>query len=48
MQQGVERDNRDREHPVGLRVGVSGGEVTREDDDYFGSPIIEAARLCAL
>ena len=48
MQQGVERDNRDREHPVGLRVGVSGGEVTREDDDFFGNPIIEAARLCAM
>ena len=25
MQQGVERDNRDREHSVGLRVGLSGG-----------------------
>ena len=33
MQQGVERDNRDREHSVGLRVGLSGGEVSREDDD---------------
>jgi class 3 adenylate cyclase/tetratricopeptide (TPR) repeat protein len=47
MQQGVERDNRSREHWVGLRVGLSGGEVTREDDDYFGEPVIEAARLCA-
>ncbi len=33
---------------MGLRVGMSGGEVTREEDDYFGSPIIEAARLCAI
>jgi len=47
MQQGVERDNRGREHSVGLRVGLSGGEVTSEDDDYFGDPVIEAARLCA-
>src|SRR3954465_3532921 len=47
MQQGVERDNRSRERAVGLRVGLSGGEVTREDDDYFGDPVIEAARLCA-
>jgi class 3 adenylate cyclase len=47
MQQGVERDNRDREHQVGLRVGLSGGEVSKEDDDYFGDPVIEAARLCA-
>jgi class 3 adenylate cyclase len=47
MQQGVERDNRNREHSVGLRVGLSGGEVSREDDDYFGDPVVEAARLCA-
>ncbi|MGI8762505.1 MAG: ATP-binding protein, partial [Ilumatobacteraceae bacterium] len=47
MQQGIERDNRGREHSVGLRVGLSGGEVSREEDDYFGDPVIEAARLCA-
>lgn len=47
MQQGVERDNRSREHSVGLRVGLSGGEVSKEDDDYFGDPVVEAARLCA-
>jgi class 3 adenylate cyclase len=48
MQQAVERDNREREHSVGLRVGLSGGEVTREDDDCFGDPVVEAARLCAI
>ncbi len=47
MQQDVDLDNRSREHPVGLRIGVSGGEVTREQDDYFGDPVIEAARLAA-
>ena len=47
MQQGVEQDNRGSESPVGLRVGLSGGEVSREDDDYFGDPVVEAARLCA-
>jgi len=47
MQQGIERDNRTREQAVGLRVGLSAGEVTREVDDYFGDPVIEAARLCA-
>jgi class 3 adenylate cyclase len=47
MQQEVERDNRGREHAVGLRVGLSGGEVTREEGDYFGDPVIEAARLCS-
>jgi class 3 adenylate cyclase/tetratricopeptide (TPR) repeat protein len=47
MQQGIERDNRARAQPVGLRVGLSVGEVTHEDDDYFGDPVVEAARLCA-
>jgi class 3 adenylate cyclase/tetratricopeptide (TPR) repeat protein len=47
MQQGVDRDSRRRERPVGLRVGVSAGEVSSEDGDYFGEPVIEAARLCA-
>lgn len=48
MQQAVERDARDRLDEVGLRVGLSGGEVSREGDDYFGDPVIEAARLCAV
>ena len=47
MQQVVHRDNADTERPLGLRVGVSAGEVTREAEDYFGEPVIEAARLCA-
>lgn len=47
MQQGIERDNRSRDPAVGLRVGISVGEVTVEDGDYFGDPVIEAARLCA-
>ncbi len=42
MQQGVERDNRDQDHSVGLRVGLSGGEVSREEDDFFGDPVVEA------
>ena len=32
---------------VGLRVGLSVGEVTKEEGDDFGDPVIEAARLCA-
>ncbi|HYA69029.1 MAG TPA: AAA family ATPase, partial [Acidimicrobiales bacterium] len=47
MQQAVERDNRAHEHRVGLRVGLGGGEVTVEHGDYFGDPVVEAARLCA-
>jgi len=48
MQQGVDRDNCSSGKPVGLRVGLSGGEVMREGTDYFGEPVVEAARLCAL
>jgi class 3 adenylate cyclase/tetratricopeptide (TPR) repeat protein len=47
MQQGVERDNRGREHSVDLRVGLSVGEASNEEGDYFGDPVVEAARLCA-
>jgi class 3 adenylate cyclase len=47
MQQGVELDNRGREHAIGLRVGLSQGEVTKDGGDYFGDPVVEAARLCA-
>lgn len=30
-----------------VRVGISAGDVTFEDDDVFGMPVIEASRLCA-
>jgi class 3 adenylate cyclase len=48
MQQAVEHDNRRSADRVGLRIGLSGGEVTIEDDDYFGDPVVEAARICAI
>ncbi len=48
MQQGVDLDNRGLDQPLGLRVGLSGGEATKEADDYFGDPVIEAARLSAM
>lgn len=47
MQQAIDRDNRSAIRPVGIRVGLSAGEATKEADDYFGDPVIEAARLCA-
>jgi class 3 adenylate cyclase len=47
MEQGVEQDNRGNEEVVGLRVGLSVGEASSEDGDYFGDPVVEAARLCA-
>ena len=49
MQQAVHRLR-----PVGnegralIRLGLSVGEVSCEDDDYFGIAVVEAARLCAV
>ncbi|MCE9621979.1 MAG: methyltransferase domain-containing protein [Actinomycetia bacterium] len=34
--------------PVAIRIGLATGEATSEHGDWFGSPVIEAARLCAL
>ncbi len=48
MQQAVDRANRTDGRSVGLRIGLSAGEVSREEDgDCFGDPVVEAARLCA-
>ncbi|MBK5288785.1 MAG: AAA family ATPase, partial [Acidimicrobiia bacterium] len=32
---------------LALRIGIGLGDVTVEDGDVFGTPVIEAARLCA-
>jgi class 3 adenylate cyclase len=47
MQQAVERHNRRADVPVGMKVGIATGDATEEDGDYFGDPVVEAARLCA-
>lgn len=47
MQQAVEADQRGRESALGLRVGISAGDAVEENGDYFGTPVVEAARLCA-
>lgn len=48
MQDAVATENsRGHEPTVGLRVGMSVGETTVEGSDYFGTPVVEAARLCA-
>ncbi len=47
MQQAVEHHNRSTDEPLGVRIGISVGEAVEEDDDYFGDPVVEAARLCA-
>ncbi len=47
MQRAVELDNQRTGRSLALRVGLSVGEATREGDDYFGDPVVVAARLCA-
>jgi class 3 adenylate cyclase/tetratricopeptide (TPR) repeat protein len=47
MQQAIDHHNRSDGEPLGVRIGVSAGEAVEDDDDYFGDPVVEAARLCA-
>ncbi len=49
MQRGVERLNRrkpEAQH-LQLAIGISAGDVVIEDGDVHGTPVVEAARLCA-
>ena len=47
MQQAIDRHNRRSVVHLGVRIGLSTGEAVEEDADFFGDPVIEAARLCA-
>jgi predicted ATPase/class 3 adenylate cyclase len=38
---------RGEDREVQIRVGISAGEATHEDNDLYGLPVVEAARLCA-
>ena len=49
IQQAVEAHNRrTAPAPLAVRIGISLGDVTWEGVDCFGTPVIEAARLCAV
>lgn len=47
MAQAIDHHNRSAAEPLGVRIGISIGEAVEEDDDFFGDPVVEAARLCA-
>jgi class 3 adenylate cyclase/tetratricopeptide (TPR) repeat protein len=47
MQQAVERHNRRGGEPLSVRVGLHVGEPIRDEEDYFGIPVVIAQRLCA-
>lgn len=46
IQQAIGRLNRSAPSPLEVRIGISAGDVSFEDNDCFGIPVIEAARLC--
>ena len=46
IQQHVERDNRARSRHLQVRIGLATGDATLDDGDYYGPPVVEAARLC--
>lgn len=48
MQRAIARHN--RRHPgkeLGVRIGIAVGEAAPVDGDWYGAPVVEAARLCA-
>ncbi len=47
MQQAVEARNRRAQERLEVRIGLSLGEATVQDGDYFGEPVVESSRLCA-
>ena len=47
MQQAVTVHSRTVGIPLAIRVGLSLGDVSFEDGDVFGTPVVEAARLVA-
>jgi class 3 adenylate cyclase len=46
MQGGIDRLSRRAPAPIAIRVGLSAGDVVWEGDDCFGTPVVEARRLC--
>ena len=47
MQQAVAVADRGSDGRAAVRIGISAGDVTWDDGDCFGTPVVEASRLCA-
>jgi class 3 adenylate cyclase len=47
MQQAVERRSRHAPARLSMRVGLALGDATDYAGDWFGTPVVQAARLCA-
>ena len=48
VQRSFVRRNRRARHPLVVRVGIAVGDADVDDGDYFGVPVVQAARLCAV
>ncbi|UDY37976.1 ATP-binding protein [Dermatobacter hominis] len=46
IQRRVEHLDRRFAEPIRLRIGLSAGDVEFDDGDWYGEPVVEAARLC--
>ncbi len=46
MQQRLERRNRSAAEQLAIKIGISLGDVTPDEHDYYGIPVVEATRLC--
>ena len=47
MQRAIDRQARRGPVALELRIGIAAGDVAWEGEDYFGTPVTEAQRLCA-
>ena len=47
IQQAFERHNRRGGVALEVRIGLGTGEAIEDEGDFFGDPVVEAARLCA-
>ena len=47
VQRAIDRQAHRGPVPVAVRVGIGAGDVAWEADDVFGTPVVEAQRLCA-
>jgi class 3 adenylate cyclase len=47
IQRLIARRNEDSEVALGVRIGISSGDVIERSGDYHGAAVVEAARLCA-
>jgi class 3 adenylate cyclase len=48
IQRAIDRQAHRGPVAVAVRIGIGAGDVAWEDGDVFGTPVVEAQRLCAL